>query len=236
MCTHGTHHTTSHTCGSIRTRCVIKSQSFVDCHLATLVAYSLVAQLPSTCICINMLLWPVGCRCHGDCYCTGPVCLNTCMCHTCLWMATICCLSQEPKFVSGEEKARKLFDFQNFAAYFDTEVLGELEGQELMVRVAISFPNTLILLGLSPTIPPPLELIEIPLSNNSRDSIFILLSNCLIPRCNCFCTKPIPKPCSWLCRTCMISFLLLILILLSLILWSHSLCPYVFNLILKPKK
>jgi len=26
----------------------------------------------------------------------------------------------EPKFVSGEEKARKLFDFQNFAAYFDT--------------------------------------------------------------------------------------------------------------------
>ena len=121
---------------------------------------------------------------------------------------------QEPKFVSGEEKAWKLFDFQNFAAYFDTEVLGELEGQELMVRVATSFPNTLILLGL---IPPPLELIEIPLSN-SRDSIFILLSNCLIPRCHCFCTKPIPKPCSWLCRTCMISFLLLMLILLSLIL------------------
>ena len=126
--------------------------------------------------------------------------------------ATICCLLQEPKFVSGE-KAWKLFDFQNF----DTEVLGELEGQELMVRVTISLPNTLILLGLSTTIPPPLKLIEIPFSN-SRDSIFILLSNCLIPRCHCFCTKPIPKPCSWLCRTCMISFLLLMLILLSLIL------------------
>ena len=126
--------------------------------------------------------------------------------------ATICCLLQEPKFVSGE-KAWKLFDFQNF----DTEVLGELEGQELMVRVTISLPNTLILLGLSTTIPPPLKLIEIPFSN-SRDSIFILLSNGLIPRCHCFCTKPIPKPCSWLCRTCMISFLLLMLILLSLIL------------------
>ena len=40
---------------------------------------------------------------------------------------------QEPKFVVGEEKTRKLFDLQNFAAYFDTEVLGELEGQELVV-------------------------------------------------------------------------------------------------------
>ena len=107
-------------------------------------------------------------------------------------MAIICCLSQEPKFVSGEEKARKLFDLQNFAAYFDTEVLGELEGQELMVRVTISLPNTLILLGLSTTIPPPLKLIEIPFSN-SRDSIFILLSNCPIPRCHCFCTKPFPS-------------------------------------------
>ena len=129
-------------------------------------------------------------------------------------MATICCLSQEPKFVSGEEKARKLFDLQNFAAYFDTEVLGELEGQELMVRVAISFPNTLTLLGLSPTIPPPLKLIEIPFSN----SHVILPSNCLVPRCHCFCTKLIPRPRSWLSRTCIISFLLLILILLSLIL------------------
>ena len=51
------------------------------------------------------------------------------------------CSSQEPKFVSGEEKARKLFDLQNFSAYFDTEVLGDLEGQELMVSVAVSFPN-----------------------------------------------------------------------------------------------
>ena len=50
--------------------------------------------------------------------------------------------SQEPKFVTGEEKARKLFDLQNFAAYFDTEVLGELEGQELVVRFLylVSFP------------------------------------------------------------------------------------------------
>ena len=51
--------------------------------------------------------------------------------------------SQEPKFVTGEEKARKLFDLQNFATYFDTEVLGELEGQELVVRflcLLVSFP------------------------------------------------------------------------------------------------
>ena len=51
--------------------------------------------------------------------------------------------SQEPKFVTGEEKARKLFDLQNFAAYFDTEVLGELEGQELVVSflyLFVSFP------------------------------------------------------------------------------------------------
>ena len=47
-----------------------------------------------------------------------------------------CHFIQEPKFVIGEEKTRKLFDLQNFAAYFDTEVLGELEGQELVV----SFP------------------------------------------------------------------------------------------------
>ena len=57
-----------------------------------------------------------------------------------------CCASihhhftQEPKFVVGEEKTRKLFDLQNFAAYFDTEVLGELEGQELVV----SFPYHLV--------------------------------------------------------------------------------------------
>ena len=48
--------------------------------------------------------------------------------------------TQEPKFVIGEEKTRKLFDLQNFAAYFDTEVLGELEGQELVV----SFPYHLV--------------------------------------------------------------------------------------------
>ena len=53
--------------------------------------------------------------------------------------------SQEPKFVTGEEKARKLFDLQNFAAYFDTEVLGELEGQELVVRfhVILSHSHTM---------------------------------------------------------------------------------------------
>ena len=51
-----------------------------------------------------------------------------------------CHFIQEPKFVIGEEKTRKLFDLQNFAAYFDTEVLGELEGQELVV----SFPFRLV--------------------------------------------------------------------------------------------
>ena len=44
---------------------------------------------------------------------------------------------QEPKFVSGGEKARKLVDLSNFSIYFDTELLGGLEGQPLVVRLNV---------------------------------------------------------------------------------------------------
>ena len=36
-------------------------------------------------------------------------------------------------FTSGEEMAWKLMDLQNFAVYFDHELLGSLEGQSLIV-------------------------------------------------------------------------------------------------------
>ncbi len=36
--------------------------------------------------------------------------------------------------MTGEEKARKLFDLQNFSVYWDRETLGDVEGQELVVR------------------------------------------------------------------------------------------------------
>ena len=35
--------------------------------------------------------------------------------------------------MTDEKDARKLFDLQNFAIYWDTEVLGDLEGEELVV-------------------------------------------------------------------------------------------------------
>ena len=44
---------------------------------------------------------------------------------------------QEPKFVSGGDKAQKLVDLSNFSIYFDTELLGDLEGQALVVRIDI---------------------------------------------------------------------------------------------------
>ena len=40
---------------------------------------------------------------------------------------------QEPKFVTGGEKAQKLFDLQNFSVYWDSEILGDTEGQKLVV-------------------------------------------------------------------------------------------------------
>ena len=36
--------------------------------------------------------------------------------------------------MSGGEKARKLVDLSNFSIYFDSELLGDLEGQALVVR------------------------------------------------------------------------------------------------------
>ena len=36
-------------------------------------------------------------------------------------------------FTSGEEMAWKLMDLQNFAVYFDHELLGDLEGHGLIV-------------------------------------------------------------------------------------------------------
>ena len=47
------------------------------------------------------------------------------------------CVFQEPKFVSGGEKAQKLVDLSNFSIYFDTELLGDLEGQALVVRNSV---------------------------------------------------------------------------------------------------
>ena len=44
-----------------------------------------------------------------------------------------CATFQEPKFVSGGDKAQKLVDLSNFSIYFDTELLGDLEGQALVV-------------------------------------------------------------------------------------------------------
>ena len=40
----------------------------------------------------------------------------------------------DAKFVTGGDKARKLFDLQNISVYFDTELLGDIEGQDLVVR------------------------------------------------------------------------------------------------------
>lgn len=47
------------------------------------------------------------------------------------------CVFQEPKFVSGGEKAQKLVDLSNFSIYYDTELLGDLEGQALVVRNSV---------------------------------------------------------------------------------------------------
>ena len=38
--------------------------------------------------------------------------------------------------MSGGEKAQKLVDLSNFSIYFDSELLGDLEGQALVVRVS----------------------------------------------------------------------------------------------------
>ena len=48
----------------------------------------------------------------------------------------------EPKFVSGGERARKLVDLNNFSIYFDTELLGDLEGQALVVRNCVCIRQT----------------------------------------------------------------------------------------------
>ena len=55
---------------------------------------------------------------------------------------------QEPKFVSGGEKAQKLVDLSNFSIYFDTELLGDLEGQALVVRKTVQ--GTTHLCSLTP--------------------------------------------------------------------------------------
>ncbi len=36
--------------------------------------------------------------------------------------------------MTGDGKARKLFDLLNFSVYWDREVIGDVEGQELVVR------------------------------------------------------------------------------------------------------
>lgn len=38
--------------------------------------------------------------------------------------------------MSGGEKAQKLVDLSNFSIYFDSELLGDLEGQALVVRIS----------------------------------------------------------------------------------------------------
>ena len=40
-------------------------------------------------------------------------------------------------FTSGGEMAWKLMDLQNFAVYFDLELLGSLEGQGLIVSLCV---------------------------------------------------------------------------------------------------
>lgn len=37
-------------------------------------------------------------------------------------------------FDTDKEKARKLFDLKDFAVYWDQEVMGDLEGQDLVVK------------------------------------------------------------------------------------------------------
>ena len=39
--------------------------------------------------------------------------------------------------MSGGSKARKLVDLKGFSVYFDTEILGELEGQQLEVEIHV---------------------------------------------------------------------------------------------------
>jgi len=46
---------------------------------------------------------------------------------------TVSYICQVPKFMSAAEKARKVMDLANFAVYWDTEMLGELEGTDLVV-------------------------------------------------------------------------------------------------------
>ena len=57
--------------------------------------------------------------------------LTYCMC------ILMYCNFQEPMFVSGGDKARKLVDLSNFSVYFDTELFGGLEGQPLVVSVHV---------------------------------------------------------------------------------------------------
>ena len=66
----------------------------------------------------------------------------------CVYTVVLCvlmsvCTFQEPKFVSGGEKAQKLVDLSNFSIYFDSELLGDLEGQALVVR-NVTLATTLI--------------------------------------------------------------------------------------------
>ena len=49
----------------------------------------------------------------------------------------MCVCVQEPRFVSGEEKAFKLVDLKDFTVYSDSELFGELEGQALVVCVCV---------------------------------------------------------------------------------------------------
>ncbi len=52
-------------------------------------------------------------------------------------LITLCVCVQEPRFVSGEEKAFKLVDLKDFTVYSDSELFGELEGQALVVSVCV---------------------------------------------------------------------------------------------------
>ena len=46
---------------------------------------------------------------------------------------------KEPKFTADGEKAWKLVDLQNLLVYFDHELLGDLDGRNILVSIICSF-------------------------------------------------------------------------------------------------
>ncbi len=50
--------------------------------------------------------------------------------------------------MSGEEKAYKLVDLKGFTVYSDTELFGELEGQDLVVSQCVERGGILYVCGV----------------------------------------------------------------------------------------